>query len=406
MPNIRVRPVHNTHRFQFLNIPPAPIWRLAWHYLEDHKGNTISLRPSIPNTVTNLRIFPQPAYSEFPNVLFDIYSQPMTNFNSTASVSYRDFPTSAFVNGMCPVPQSFLAYYNSLYMTCVTMGPNGTFGPATTVTAGFFQFAPQSTGWLNYQDWQVFESIGNSSDWYNYEISSLYTQIGGIWGNALPFLDGTAQLRQNLIFQLQSADELNALQFSVEAIYPDPRPTVFPFNGSSDVFFLNNYAWANFHMRDGQSVALVNEFKPFEDNYFYRNFIVQSEGDLNSDGSLASGVYYAGGAPVAPPPTTPDNSGYYVQIPNEDPYAFPDYAYAASGATNPPSPLLSTNSQLVFSTWPDYGNIGASENRFLGIDTGQRSIQYFRPAISIADGVLFRWHNPSFANVSSRTNDR
>jgi hypothetical protein len=247
------------------------------------------------------------------------------------------------------------------------MGGNGAFGPAITVTPGLFQDAPQSTGWLNNHVWQPFETIGSPSDWYNYELSSVYTQIGGIWGNVLPFLDGTTQLRQNLIFQLETADQLNALQFSVEAIYPDPRASEFPLNGSSDVFFLNNYAWANFHIRYGQSVALVDEFKPFEDNYFYRNFTAQSEADLNSDGSLASGVAYVGGSPVPPPPATPVNSSYYVQIPNEVPYAFPDYAYAASGATNPPSPLLSTNSQSVFSTWPDYGNMGASYNDSWGL---------------------------------------
>ncbi len=317
--------------------------------LRGPKGQYYLAAPNLPNTVTNLRIFLQPAFSEYPNILFDIYSQPMTNFNSTATASYHDFPANSFVNGMCPVPQSFLPNYNSLNLTCVTMGANGTFGPATPVTTGFFQYVPQS------------------ADWYNYELSSVFNEIGGYWGNALPFLDGTAQLRQNLIFQLESADQLNALQFSVEAIYPDPRPSIFPVSGSSDVFFLNNYAWANFHVRNGGSVALVNEFKPFEDNYFYRNLIAHSSGDLNSDGSLASGVFYAGGGPMPPPPATPYESSYYVQIPNEVPYAFPVYAYAASGSTNPPSPLLSTNAQSIFSTWPDYGNIGASYNDSWGL---------------------------------------
>ncbi len=300
--------------------------------------------PNIPNTVTNLRIFAAPTFSEYPNILFDVYSQPMTNFNSSATAAYLDFAATQFTNGLSVIPQSFIPYYNACLLTCVPMGTNGTFGPEAPVSLGFFQLAPQS------------------SDWYNYEVSSLETDQGGFWGNLLPFLDGTTQLRQNLIFQLESADELNALQFSVEAIYPDLRPTVYPFSGTSDVFFLDNYAWANFHMRDGDSVALVNELKPFEDNYFYRNFTVQSAGDLSRNGSLASGVHYAGGGPVPPPPTTPYNSGYYVQISNEDPYAFPAYAFAESGATNPASPLLSTSSQLIFSTWPRYGNIGASEN--------------------------------------------
>jgi hypothetical protein len=43
------------------------------------------------------------------------------------------------------------------------------------------------------------------------------------------------------------------------------------------------------------------------------------------------------------------------------PFAFPDYAYAAGGSTNPASPLLSTNSQLIFSTWPGEGDIGVAQ---------------------------------------------
>jgi hypothetical protein len=323
------------------------------------KGQYYLVSPNIPNTITNLRIYAFASESEYPNLLFDIYSQPMTNFNSIAGATYLDFPTNQFTNGLAPVPQSFLPYYNANDLVCVPMGSNGTFGTFAYVSTGFYQDAPQSTGWLNSQTWQPFESEGISSDWFNYEFSSLYTQIGGIWGNVLPFLDGTTQLRQNLIFQLESADEDNALQFSVSDA-GDTRPTVYPMVGNSDVFFLNDYAWANFHMRNGNNVALVNEFKPFEDNYFYRNFVLGSTSELNPNGSLASSVHYAGGSPVSPPPATSEGLPYYVQISNQVPHAFPDYAFAASGTTNPPSAILSTNSQSIFSTWPGYGNIGLS----------------------------------------------
>jgi hypothetical protein len=314
--------------------------------------------PNIPNTITNLRIYPEASYSEYPNFQFDIYSQPMTNFNSTAGATYLDFPSASFTNGLAIIPESFLPYYNAYNLICVPMGTNGTFGPFAYVTYGLFQ------------------STSAGSNWYNAEISALATEINNYWGNLIPFLDGTTQLRQNLIFQLESADELNALQFSVEAIYPDPRPTAIPFVGSSDVYFLSDYAWANFHMRDGGYVPVVNEFKPFEDNYFYRNFVFGSGGDLNPNGSLVSGVHYVGGSPVPPPPVTPYNTGYYIQIPNEVPYAFPDYAFAAASATNPVSPLLSTNSQSIFSTWPGYGNVGVSHVNSTNITlaTGQHNI--------------------------------
>ncbi len=310
--------------------------------LRGPQGQYYLAAPNIPNTVTNLRIYAEPQYSEYPNFTFDIYSQPMTNFNSSPGAVYLDFPPTQFTNGLAPLPRSFLPYYNANYLICVPMGSNGTFGPFAYVMLGFFQQTAQN------------------SSWYNTEFSDLVTEPfpGNDWGNFMPFLDGTVQLRQNLIFQLEAADQDNALQFSV-ADNGDTRPTVFPMNGQSDVFFLGNYAWANFHMRNGNSVALVNEFKPFEDNDFYRNFIVQSSGDLNTNGSLASGVHYVGGGPSPPPP--PYNVGYSIQIPNKVPFAFPDYAYAASGTTNPVSPLLSTNSQLVFSSWPGEGAVGVTQ---------------------------------------------
>jgi pimeloyl-ACP methyl ester carboxylesterase len=300
--------------------------------------------PNIPNTITNLRVFAEPTFSEYPNILFDVYSQPMTNFNSTASAAYLDFPSAQFTNGLSVIPQSFIPYYNTRLLTCVPMGTNGAFGQAAAVSLGFFQY------------------VSLSSDWYNSEIDSLETEQGGYWGNLVPFLDGTTQLQQNLVFQLESADEDYALEFAVVAIYPDSRPTVFPFNEFSDNYFLPAYAWANFHARYEQSEdspSLVDELKPFEDNYFYRNFVVQSAGDLNPDGSMASDVHYAGGGYLPPP--TEYNIGYSIEISNNMPFAFPDYAYAAGGSTNPASPLLSTNSQLIFSTWPGEGDIGVAQ---------------------------------------------
>jgi hypothetical protein len=282
----------------------------------------------------------------------------MTNFSSSVAFAQWDFPSSGFVNGLSAIPQPFLPYYNAYSLNCVPMGSNGSIGPALLLApANFVQEAFQS------------------ADWYNLEISTLINSVGGtIWGNQLPFLDGTTQLRQNLIFQMESADEINPLQFSVSAL-DDTRPSVLAVNPLSAISFFPNYAWANFHMRYYQSVGLVDEFKPFEDNYFYRNFVLQSAGDLNPYGSLVSGVGYVGGG-QSPPADPLRNVEYDVQIPNQVPYAFPNYAYAASGTTNPPSPLLSTHSQAVFSTWPDYGTIGASYDNSWGLTlaSGQSNI--------------------------------
>jgi hypothetical protein len=319
------------------------------------QGNYYLVAPNIPNTITNLRIYAFASSSEYPNIMFDIYSQPMTNFNSGASAEYLDFPSVNFTNGYALMPQTFIPYYNAFSLACVPMGSNGTFGPFTYVNSAFFQFS--ATGF----------------NWYNAEEGSLQTQINGLWGNLTPFLDGTTQLRQNLVFQLESAEEDNALVFSIDSI-GDTRPTVYPMNGYSDDFFLPNYAWANFHMRDGNTVGLVHELKPFEDNYFYRNMVVDSTGDLNPNGSMLSGIYCTGGSPSSPPP--PYNVEDSIQIPNHVPFAFPDYAFAESGTTSPPATLLSTNAQLIFSPWPSQGFIGASyvTPTNLSLATGQKNL--------------------------------
>jgi hypothetical protein len=321
-------------------------------------GQYFLAAPNIPNAVTNLRMFAQPVYSEYPNIFFNIYSQPMTNFNSSATAAYLDIPSVQFSNGLFPLPQSFLPYYNAYTLFCIPMGTNGAIGPTNFVSLGFFQLAP------------------DNPNWFNSETASLETGLGGFWSNLLPFLDGTAQLQQNLIFQLESADEVNALEFAV-ADEGDLRPTAIPMNEFSDNYFLPNYAWANFHVKYGEeqdSTAYVDEFKPFEDNYFYRNFVVQSANDLNPDGSMASGVMYAGGGYV--PPLSGFDIGYSIQIPNEVPFAFPDYACAASGTTNPAAALLSTGAQMIFSAWPNEGNIGVSTVGYtnLSLAAGQTNL--------------------------------
>ena len=94
-------------------------------------------------------------------------------------------------------------------------------------------------------------------------------------------------MRQNLVFALEAADENGPFQYRL----PDNTSPVLP-------------AWVfSFNLRlcqlplpldfgcSAYNYSVVDEFKPFEDNYFLRNF-AYSPDTVNPDGSLASGVYY------------------------------------------------------------------------------------------------------------------
>ena len=149
-------------------------------------------------------------------------------------------PATNFVNGRCAISRSELPLYNGYYIDCVAVASNGLPGPMSYVS-------------------QVFDN--------------------DFW-DVVPFLDGTEQLKENLAFQLETADEVGPFGFYVNAGEPFLGPS--PFKIQS----FTNYAFADFHFIAApndptNNAALINEFKPFEDNYFFRNFLYSPNG-LNS----------------------------------------------------------------------------------------------------------------------------
>ena len=173
----------------------------------------------------------------------------------------------------------------------------------------------------------------------------------------IPFVDGTEQLKENLAFALEAADENNSFQFMV-AINQNPIPPayIFPTNYvSAGFYFPFDYGLPQYN------AAFLDPFKPFEDNYFLRNFVYALT-NVNSDGSLASGVYYDSSQPRP------------IQIPPTTLFSFPEYNFVTTGNTNLLAPQMSaTANQWLYSPYqpssPGQGNIGISEvgaNLFLG----------------------------------------
>jgi hypothetical protein len=203
--------------------------------------------------------------------------------------------------------------YGGYSVSCRPLGTNGSFGPLADTTQAFTQ---PSTAFI-------------------------------------PFVDGSKQLKQNLVFALEAADGNGPFEFMIPVSqYPIPPTYIFP----------RNYAYASYHfpLDFGSSLyidSFLDEFKPFEDNYFLRNF-VYSPTNMNSDGSLGSGVYYDPSViPFSLPP---------IQIPSSVPFSFPEYAYVTGGNTNLLTPQLSTtNAQWIYSACqpPDtaQGNIGIDD---------------------------------------------
>jgi hypothetical protein len=99
----------------------------------------------------------------------------------------------------------------------------------------------------------------------------------------VPFLDGTTEIQQNVSFLLRAATQTQPFSFYDQVpgfapFYPTPQRT--------------NYVFAGFHgFQDLNFSALqMNEFEPFEENYFYRNFAYLTDPD-DAHGNLLTGAY-------------------------------------------------------------------------------------------------------------------
>lgn len=193
-------------------------------------------------------------------------------------------------------------------------------------------------------------------------------------GARIPFIDGTEQLKENLAFQLEAADKIGAFSFYVDG-------------ANQAVSFPQNYAYAGYYFPldfgiPQYNYAFLHPFKPFEDNYFYRNFVYAFT-NLNSDGSLKSGAFYSDG----------------VQIPNTTLFSFPEYNFVSTGNTNLLAPQLSaTTNQWLYTPYqpgsPGQGDIGITESGTnLFLNSGQANVfglQYQSAIETYSDGISLR----------------
>lgn len=308
--------------------PLNPKYTIATEIVRGRGGQPVLLVPNIPNGVTTIRVYVQAQGIDYPDPTLEgnSYVQPVNLFNPALSSNYFDIPVSSFTNSQYVLPASLLPPYGGYTISCRALGSDGTCGSDSATV-------------LNNQIFDA-EAIGSCF---------------------VPFVDGTEQLKENLAFALEAADEANSFQFAV-AVNEEPQPPfwIFPTNYvSAGFYFPFDYGLPEYNY------AFLVPFKPFEDNYFQRNFVYAST-NLNSDGSLTSGVYYDSSQPVP------------IQVSDQPLFSFPEYNYVVSGNTNLLAPQMSaTANQWIYSAYepgsPGQGNIGISE---VGTNLSLNSSQY------------------------------
>ena len=287
--------------------PTNPHFAISTTIVRGPLGQNVLVIPIIPDGVTTIRVGLQVSGVSYPDYALNIYTynQDSQFFTPTLGSDYFDVPLSSFTNGQYVIPPSLMPYYGNYTATCYALNTNnGTFGPASQTSQTFQEADPAY----------------------------------------IPFVDAREQLKQNLAFWLEAADETGAFQFRLD-VNQNPVPPVY--------LISPDYAYAGYNLQldfgdPSSTLTFVQEFKPYEDNYFLRNFVYGTN-NVNPNGSLESGVYYNAGS--VPP----------ILIPPQTASAFPEYTFVSTDNTNLLAPQLShTNVQWIYTGLP--GNIGVNDD--------------------------------------------
>lgn len=189
----------------------------------------------------------------------------------------------------------------------------------------------------------------------------------------IPFYDGRTQIAQNINFLLRTAQ--TNTPFSISTVFGGEP---YSYSGHTD------YVYAGFHFcnNNNGSPLVLNEFQPFEENNYYKNFCyasgnVDSSGKLNTgvtspDGYYGSdGVHWAYNTFTYTPPTT---------------YYFDTYGFVTGSSPSMSAVLSSTTAQWIYF---GYGSYAIS----LSFNTN-----YFVPSVNNIYGLSLasiKWPGPN-----------
>jgi hypothetical protein len=173
-----------------------------------------------------------------------------------------------------------------IYYDIDGIGPTLTLDvPVTQITNGVYQIPPSwfpaSDDGLTYDYAPLVQTIDANDN-----VSSAQFMDGDSW--ASPYYDGRIAMKQDVTFLLREPN--NNGPFSCDVGPP-------PWNLEENFIAPSNYVFAGLYDVSSPVDATTNDFdyfRPFEDNYFYRNFVFQQD-DVNTNGYLTNGLLMAFG---------------------------------------------------------------------------------------------------------------
>ena len=154
------------------------------------------------------------------------------------------------------------------------------------------------------------------------------------------FFDGRAQLQQNLTFLLRAANANWPFEFALNG-----AGTSHPFHDCPAT-----YAYASFYHFDEDpdyTYTTLDEFRPFDDNYLFRNFAFTT-GDMTNSGNLGTGAGWDG-----------TNNYYTLQYP-------PKYLFQPPATVTNIDPVLSPT-DLPWTYFRPYHTTDTNELALIGI---------------------------------------
>jgi hypothetical protein len=166
---------------------------------------------------------------------------------------------------------------------------------------------------------------------------------------AMPFVDGRAQIEANVRFLLRAANRSAAFSYAIGVDGPNGALAYPAQHGAAD-YVVSDFLRSN---ASDLSWSLLHEFKPFQENWLYRNWCDGAVEDVN-EGILRTGVGYALGG------------GLYRSARTifESKYVFEEVSYVRNGTPGLAAEQLGGER----GRWIYQGILGAFPIEALGLD--------------------------------------
>jgi hypothetical protein len=308
---------------------PNPLPPAAATVVRGPQGHLYLVTGHLPQAVQTLRVWAEPPagdYLDFWSFTYPVtpeanylWEHPRSLTNAPAT-NYWEVSASALQTGSCELPSSLVQPYQAYTFRIQAVAPDGRLSECPIIH-------------------------GYARDSWNWAFGSAC---------ALPFLDGRQHIQQNIEFQLRAAmghytdffGFTNEVPFEVwQNACIDSNPSSFDEYAAVD-YVSAGFEYYSYFISGGlPSWGLVlDALRPFEQNYFYANFLWA--GPAWGTGAWPSGAFCD---PSWPPVSWAVNKfpypGPYEKYQVDQPWSqFSARAFALSGTTNPPSPVLSPSS--------------------------------------------------------------